>query len=238
VAGVNVWEPTEALRRSRRRTRWLAAGLSILALLWLAGLGKDGSPLGVVILEVFTLAPLVVIIVRLGRLRRLLGEVETVGSDQLERQSRAMQAAEEQLLHVGRLVAMLPQGGARDAGSDAVAAAEKATEVRRLLLRRRDELSGLAAVTRSPKALKSLKSEMRECETNLGQAEAVVDNLAASVARLVAAAEHDADEQQLAPVRDATERTAALAAALDNLSAPATQPRGSSAIGPAPEQSR
>ena len=149
-----------------------------------------------------------------------------------------MQAVEEQLLHVGRLVAMLPQGGARDAGSDAVAAAEKATEVRRLLLRRRDELSGLAAVTRSPKALKSLKSETQECEANLAQAEAVVDNLAASVARLVAAAEHDADEQQLAPVRDATERTAALATALDTLSSPATQLRRSSAKGPEPEQSR
>jgi hypothetical protein len=221
-AGIVVWEPTDSLQKSRRRTTALAVSLSVLALAWLAGLGKGGSVEGVVILEIFTLVPLAVVVARLRSLRRKIREVDSVGREELERESLAMPGADEQLLHIGRLVAMLRRGGARDAGADALAVAEKATDARRRLLRRRDELSRLMKTTSSAEALGTLKVEMRGCQANLGQAESAVDELAATIAKLVDAAETDADRPQLAEVRDATERAAAFAAALRGLSTPPT----------------
>jgi len=216
------WESTASLRRSRGRVSVLAFGLASLALLWLAGLsgGDSSAVLGVVILEIFTLVPLAVTVARLRGIHRKLAQVQLVGEEEQRRRTMAMQAVDEELLHVGRLVALLRPGPAREAGGDALAAAEKATEVRKRLLQRRDELAPLGGLAVETDAQGTIAAQLGECQRRLEQTQTAVDDLAAQIAKLVEAAEDNANAPALERVRDATERTAAIAEALEELSAP------------------
>lgn len=222
--GLTLWQSRDELARARRRTAWVAAGLAVLALFWLAAFA-DPTPdpdeggdilLGIVILELFTLVPLAVALWRVRRLSRLLRRVDSVSEDDLEATARAARTREEAVWRVGRLVDGLEPGPARDAAADALAAGHAANESRRRLHHRVTQLEHLLAVTNGPSARRRLDQARTACQRDLADLDEQVEEMAASVADLVDAAT-TAPDAELARVRDATERVAALAAAMREL---------------------
>jgi hypothetical protein len=221
AAGLSLWQSRDELSRSRRWARWTSLGLGVLAALWLAGLtgsDVDGDVvLGIAILELFTLVPFVVSVVRLRRLNRLLARIDELGAEELQEMADDLRSADETLAHIGRLVARLRPGAARDAGEEALAAAEASTVSRRRLRHRQADLEQLVATTRSSSARRTLQKALKGCRRELAESQALVEELAVAVAGLVDAAEEDLVQRELERVRDVTERTAAMAAVLQEL---------------------
>ena len=227
--GLTLWQSRDELARSRTRTVWVAAGLALLALLWLAAFadptpesdadGDSDVATGVVILEIFTLAPLGVALWRTRRLTLLLRRVDSVSEEDLEATARAVRDREEAVWRVGRLVDGLEPGPIRDAASDALAAGHAANESRRRLHHRVSQLEHLRAVTKGAAARRRLDQARTACERDLAELDEQVEAMAGSVADLVDAATTPAADAEMARVRDATERVAALAQAMRELGA-------------------
>jgi hypothetical protein len=225
--GLTLWQSRDELARSRKRTVWVAAGLALLALLWLAAFadptpepdGDSDVATGVVILEIFTLAPLGVALWRIRRLTLLLRRVDSVSEEDLEATARAVRDREEAVWRVGRLVDGLEPGPIRDAASDALAAGHAANESRRRLHHRVSQLEHLRAVTKGAAARRRLDQARTACERDLAELDEQVEAMAGSVADLVDAATTPAADAEMARVRDATERVAALAQAMRELGA-------------------
>ncbi len=223
--GLTLWQSRHELAKSRKRTVWVAAGLAVLALLWLAAFadptpdpdGDSDVATGVVILEIFTLAPLAVALWRIRRLTLLLRRVDSVSEEDLEATARAVRDREEAVWRVERLVGGLQPGPVRDAATDALAAGHAANESRRRLHHRATQLEHLQAVTKGAAARRRLEKARTACQRDLAELDEQVDAMAASVADLVDAASTSSADAELARARDATERVAALAEALREL---------------------
>jgi hypothetical protein len=196
-------------------------GLGALAALWLTGLTASNvtgdAVLGIAILELFTLVPFIVSMVRLRRINRLLERIDRLGADELQAYADDLQDVDETMARIDRLVARLRPGAAREAGEVARAAAATATASRRRLLHRQTDLEELATTTRSRSARRTLEQALKGCRKDLARSEALVEELAGSVAGLVDAAEGDLVQRELERVRDVTERTVAMAEALQEL---------------------
>lgn len=215
--GLTLWQSRDELARSRRRMRWVAVGLGVVCLFWLLALPEEVA--GVIILEILTVPPFAVALWRLRRLTLLLRRVDAVSDEDLEATASALRTREEAVWRVGRLVDGLDPGPIRDAAAGALAAGHAANESRRRLQHRLTQLDHLLAVTKGATARRRLAQARTACERDMADLDATVEDMAASVADLVDAATSSAADAEMARVRNATERLAALAAARRELAA-------------------
>src|SRR5205823_1844880 len=102
-AGLTRWQSREDLTRSRRRVRSVIGGLSALAALWLPALfsAKGNAVAGGVILEAFTLAPLMVAAFRARHLSRLVKRVDTMAEEDQQAEAAALKLGDELIWRLG-----------------------------------------------------------------------------------------------------------------------------------------
>ena len=222
-SGVSLWQSRDDIARSRRRATIGAVLLGLLALFWLAGLGADdpgeNALLGLILLEVFTLAPFAAVAARARRLTKLLHRVDALGEAELAEQAEAMRDADEERLRLARLVAALPPGPAAEVAERALDTVEEAAESRRRLLHRRAQLRALRDVTRSGTARSSVERSLAGCEEDLENLEVQSETLCAAIAELVDETDQGAVDAQVDAVSAAAERVRLVAETLRDLGA-------------------
>lgn len=215
-AGIVVWQSHQDITGARRRTIWAAVILGLVAAMWLPAFwAGDSAATGAVILEVFTVVPLVLV---LNRLRRLNGQVQTMKALGVEEQEAAaieLRRVDDTLLRIARLTAQLPAGVPERTGNETFRTAEHASHTWRQLLLRHQEIERLLATTKSAKARRSLEESLLECRADEERLQTQVEELAAALVSLVDSAKDGELAAQIARVEAAGDRVESLAHGFD-----------------------
>ena len=228
--GVVTWQSHDEVTKARRRTRLTAGGLGALAALWLTGLGGDGNDnLGVASLEVFTMVPMIVALLRARRLSKLVDRMKTRDADEQEADADELRHVDETLFRVARLGGQLEGEVAQSAGYESVAAAEQAGEEWRRLVSREHDLERIIETTTSVAARASLERSLATCRKDAAAFRSEVEELAAALAQLVDVSDDDPIDAELIRLRASSERMNALAASFREVNALADQSLGGNA---------
>lgn len=224
--GTIEWRSSTDIARSRFATYLGIVLLAPVVVLWLLPLTDptffgpeaedDGyALLAVALLELFTVTPLVLLILRARRLERLRRQLDdATGAEQRADHLAGLRDVDQDLWRVARLAALVPTGSAAETAREAVDAAETASEARRDLRRRRDELASLIESTGPGATRRSLEVARDGCDEALARLHQQLDELGAALATLVDAADDDDIGTELDRVRSAADRVASLAAGL------------------------
>lgn len=141
--GIVSWQSHRDVVKARRHATTGAIALAAVAALWVPAFfeGFHSSAFnGAVILEVFTLIPLVLVLIRLRRLNALLERMKALGAEEQEEGAQEFRRVDEVLFRMARLAAELPRGVAEVVGRESFQAAERASGEWRRLLKRDDDL--------------------------------------------------------------------------------------------------
>ena len=223
------WQSHDEVVKSRRRTRWAAAGLGAMAAFWLAGLSGgtgDNAALGVAILEAFTVVPLAMSLVRLRRLSKLIDRMKTRDADEQESDVDELRHVDETLFRIARLAGQLDGEVAEAAGHESVAAAERAGKEWRRLVGREHDLEHIIEKTAGVAARASLERSLAACRKDAAVFRGEVEELAAALAQLVDASAEEPIEADLARLQTASDRMDALAASFREVNTLADQSLG------------
>jgi len=230
--GVTTWQARRDLERTRRRQLIPVLLLAALAVLWctfLFDVGTDSDAVtGWVFLEIVTLVPLVFGARRVVRVSALIARADAYSEEDQATEISALRSTDESIWRVGMLVASLDKGPARKAAEEALAAAARAANLLRPLVRRRTQLEHLVDVSRSRSATATLQTTLDACSDDVDRLQATIETLAASVASLVDAATDDSFERELTAVRSSTDDVLALVAAFRDIEAIEQSARGTS----------
>jgi hypothetical protein len=213
-----VWRSHVEVTGARRRTILAAVILGLVAALWLPAFwGGDSAAAGGVVLEVFTIVPLVLV---LSRLRRLNGQVRTMKALGVEEQEAAaieLGRVDDTLLRIARLTAQLPAGVPERTGRETFRTAEHASHAWRQLLLRHHEIEQLLVTTKSPKARRSLEESLFDCRADVETVESQVEDLASALVSLVDSSRDGELAAQVARVEAVGDRVEALAHGFDTV---------------------
>lgn len=220
--GIVSWQSHQQITKARKLAGWGAAFLAGLAALWVPaffeGVHSDAFT-GGVILEVFTLVPLALTLLRIRRLNGLLRRMEGVSAEEQEDHADELRRVDEALYRIARLVRQLRGAVAETAGLEGFSSAERAALEWRRLLRRQHELEEMVEMASNAEAKSSLQRSLDACSDDIAGFQAEVEELAAALAQLVDSSDdgHLADE--LHRLQTAGDRVEALAASFEEVNA-------------------
>ena len=207
----------DQIDKSRKRARWIASGLGALAAFWIpAFFGGGDAALGGVILEAFTVIPMLAMARRAWHLRHAMRALD-------DEEEPMLTDGDDELARLQELIRCMPTRSAKRAGNAAVAAARQAYKDRRRHFERRHQLVELSEEM-SDAARTALEREAAACEADIAALNAQLDGLIASVAHLSQVSGRPRTAA-IGRVRDATDAVNALAEAMEELEAPAPVPR-------------
>lgn len=172
---------------------------------------------GFAALELFTVVPMAVALVRGHNLSRLINRVDATRDTDQQLEAQALQFGDELIWRLKNLIGSLEDGSAKAAGENALRTAQHAVHARRPLVTRRSQLEHLAAVAKSPRSASSFGTALSVCVEELDRLDTELDDLAASLAHLVDAASEDEVEREIQRVQEAEERVCALTAGFEEV---------------------
>jgi hypothetical protein len=213
-----VWQSHQEVTGARRRTIWAAVVLGLVAVMWLPVFwAGDSAATGGVILEVFTVVPLVLVLNRLRRLNAQVRTMKALGVEEQEAAAIELRRVDETLLRIARLTAQLPPGVPERTGNETFRTAEHASHAWRQLLLRHQEIEQLLATTKSAKARRSLQESLVGCRADEERLQSQVEELAAALVSLVDSAQDVELAAQVARDETAGDRVEALAHGCDTV---------------------
>jgi hypothetical protein len=230
--GIVSWQSHEEVVKARRRTIYGAVGLGLVAAMWVPaffeGFHSDAFT-GGVILEVFTLVPLVLVLIRLRRLTGLIRRMKALGGAEQEEDAEELRRVDEALFRMARLARQLRGEVAASAGYESFTTAEHASREWRRLLQRQHDLESMIEMTTSSAARASLERSLEACRDDAADFQSEVEELAAALAQLVDSSDEGSLGDELARVQTAGERVEALAVSFKEINAVADQSLGAAA---------
>jgi hypothetical protein len=195
----------------------------VLSALWLSAFTSGGDAdtiVGVVILEIFTLVPVLYAAVHARGLTKLISDSDRLTADEQASVALALSKTDEMLWRLRQLVESLEPGPLREGGDEALRQARGIVRLRGQLVRRINQLDSVEDLLDAQAAGGAVHLSADACRRELAEVDRVLDDLAGSVARLVNAAEAGPVRDELAEVGEAIERVVALAEAMTELESP------------------